>query len=201
MQKFNSAGVEIAYTDEGVGEPVLLIHGFAYNIRVNWSSTGWIKYLLEAGFRVIAFDHRGHGESDYPTDPALYSEGLTVGDMRSLALAQRYNAIIAWDSFFHLSHDDQRRMFPLFSAHAAPGAALMFTSGPEHGVAMGTLGGEPLYARGFAARHDRRGAGPGRPRHRGDGEHDRDRRQGPEDGFVHDASSGDRTGMLQGTKA
>ena len=41
--------------------------------------------------------------------------------------------------------DDQRRMFPVSRAHAAPRAALMFTSGPAHGVAMGTFEGEPLY--------------------------------------------------------
>jgi pimeloyl-ACP methyl ester carboxylesterase len=84
MQKFNSAGVEIAYTDEGVGEPVLLIHGFASNIRVNWSSTGWIKYLLEAGFRVIAFDHRGHGESEKLYDSSQYSASLMAGDAARL---------------------------------------------------------------------------------------------------------------------
>ena len=45
MQKFNSAGVEIAFSDEGSGQPILLIHGFASNTRVNWQSTGWIKTL------------------------------------------------------------------------------------------------------------------------------------------------------------
>jgi hypothetical protein len=65
--------------------------------------------------------------------------------MRVLSLGRRFDGILAWDSFFHLSHDDQRRMFPVFRAHAASGAALLFTSGPAHGVAMGTLGGEPLY--------------------------------------------------------
>jgi trans-aconitate methyltransferase len=68
-----------------------------------------------------------------------------VGDMRALALGRRFDGVLAWDSFFHLAHDDQRRMFPVFGAHAAPGAALMFTSGPAHGEAIGTLGGEPLY--------------------------------------------------------
>jgi hypothetical protein len=53
--------------------------------------------------------------------------------------------ILAWDSFFHLCHDDQRRMFPVFRAHAAPSASLMFTSGLAHGEAMGTFEGEPLY--------------------------------------------------------
>ncbi|MFC5420185.1 class I SAM-dependent DNA methyltransferase [Bosea eneae] len=68
-----------------------------------------------------------------------------VGDMRELALGRRFDGLIAWDSFFHLKPDDQRRMFPLFRAHAADGAALLFTSGPGHGEAIGTFEGEPLY--------------------------------------------------------
>jgi hypothetical protein len=62
-----------------------------------------------------------------------------------LALQRTFSGILAWDSFFHLCHDDQRRMFPVFRAHAAPNAALMFTSGPAHGEAIGSFGGEPLY--------------------------------------------------------
>lgn len=84
MQKFNSDGVEIAFIDEGGGEPVLLIHGFASNIRVNWVSTGWTKFLLEAGFRVIAFDHRGHGESEKLYDQARYSAPLMAADAARL---------------------------------------------------------------------------------------------------------------------
>ena len=68
-----------------------------------------------------------------------------VADMRSLSLGRVFDGLLAWDSFFHLCHDDQRRMFPIFRDHAAPHAALMFTSGPAHGVAMGTLEGEALY--------------------------------------------------------
>src|SRR5690349_9000226 len=68
-----------------------------------------------------------------------------VADMRSPPLVQTFDGILAWDSFFHLCHDDQRRMFPVFRAHAAPGAALLFTSGPAHGVAIGAIEGEPLY--------------------------------------------------------
>jgi 2-polyprenyl-3-methyl-5-hydroxy-6-metoxy-1,4-benzoquinol methylase len=66
-------------------------------------------------------------------------------DMRQLALGRSFDGLVAWDSFFHLDHDAQRAMFPRFAAHAAPGAALVFTSGPRHGVALGTYGGEVLY--------------------------------------------------------
>ena len=69
MTAFQSDGVEIDYLDTpaeegpGDGRPVLLIHGFASNVRVNWGDTGWIRHLARAGFRVIAMDCRGHGAS------------------------------------------------------------------------------------------------------------------------------------------
>jgi hypothetical protein len=68
-----------------------------------------------------------------------------VADMRSLSLGTRFAGIIAWDSFFHLSPDDQRTMFPIFRAHAKTDAPLLFTSGPRHGDAIGSFEGEPLY--------------------------------------------------------
>ena len=68
-----------------------------------------------------------------------------VADMRYLALRRRFQGLIAWDSFFHLTYNDQRRMFPIFAAHALPGAPLWFSSGPRHGEAIGNLHGEPLY--------------------------------------------------------
>lgn len=67
------------------------------------------------------------------------------GDMRQMALGRMFDGLVAWDSFFHLDHDAQRAMFPRFAAHAAPGAALVFTSGPAHGVAIGAYAGEPLF--------------------------------------------------------
>ncbi len=80
MQKFNSDGVEIAYVDDGQGEAVLLIHGFASNHRVNWVATGWQKTLLDAGYRVIMIDNRGHGESQKLYSPADYSAPLMAND-------------------------------------------------------------------------------------------------------------------------
>lgn len=66
-------------------------------------------------------------------------------DMRQLALERQFDGVLAWDSFFHLAFDDQRGMFRRFRQHAAPRAALMFTSGPHHGEAIGSYNGEPLY--------------------------------------------------------
>lgn len=67
------------------------------------------------------------------------------GDMRRLQLGRRFDGLIAWDSFFHLRHEEQRAMFPIFREHLAEAGALIFTSGPAHGTAMGSFGDEPLY--------------------------------------------------------
>lgn len=66
-------------------------------------------------------------------------------DMRTLDLGERFDGILAWDSFFHLSPDAQRAMFAIFAAHAAPNAALMFTSGPTVGEVWGHAAGAPVY--------------------------------------------------------
>jgi SAM-dependent methyltransferase len=75
----------------------------------------------------------------------LPDQAAEVADMRSLSLDRRFGGLIAWDSFFHLAHGQQRQMFPVFRDHARPGAPLLFTSGPAFGEAIGTLQGEPLY--------------------------------------------------------
>lgn len=84
MHSFQSDGVAISYLDRGSGEPILLIHGFASNVRVNWIDTGWVDTLLAAGRRVIALDNRGHGQSDKPHDPAVYGARTMAEDARRL---------------------------------------------------------------------------------------------------------------------
>jgi pimeloyl-ACP methyl ester carboxylesterase len=76
-QDFSSDGVDIAFIDvapEGsdLGEPILLIHGFASTHRINWVDPQWVATLTKSGRRVIAFDNRGHGKSEKPHDPAAY---------------------------------------------------------------------------------------------------------------------------------
>jgi pimeloyl-ACP methyl ester carboxylesterase len=84
MKTFNSDGVRIAYRDEGEGDPVLLIHGFASSVAVNWANTGWMETLKRAGFRVIAFDNRGHGQSEKLYDSAAYGVPLMAEDASRL---------------------------------------------------------------------------------------------------------------------
>jgi cyclopropane fatty-acyl-phospholipid synthase-like methyltransferase len=100
-------------------------------------------YLVKQGYSVIGVDS-SKAMIDLFRERLPDQEAL-VADMRMLSLKRVFPGILAWDSFFHLNHDDQRRMFPIFRAHAAPRAALMFTSGPAHGEAIGQLEGEPLY--------------------------------------------------------
>ncbi len=96
---------------------------------------------------------RGHaltGIDGSPAMLALFHRNLPntpahLMDMRHLALGRRFAGLLAWDSFFHLSPDDQRATIPRFAAHAAPGAPLMFTSGDTEGEAIGDLEGTPLY--------------------------------------------------------
>lgn len=84
MQTFSSDGVRLAYLDEGAGDPIVLIHGFASSVRHNWVEPGWVKLLTGRGYRVIAIDNRGHGASEKLYDPALYTAPLMAEDARRL---------------------------------------------------------------------------------------------------------------------
>jgi pimeloyl-ACP methyl ester carboxylesterase len=84
MPSFHNGPVEIAYLDEGEGEPILLIHGFASTKEVNWVQPGWVTTLTRAGRRVIALDNRGHGGSAKLYDPADYHTAKMADDARAL---------------------------------------------------------------------------------------------------------------------
>ena len=84
MQSFDSDGVKIAYVDQGGGEPILLIHGFASNIAANWRDAHWMRTLAEASRRVIAIDNRGHGQSEKLYDPSRYGAPSMAEDARRL---------------------------------------------------------------------------------------------------------------------
>jgi SAM-dependent methyltransferase len=101
------------------------------------------RHLTERGYKVTGVDSS-------PEMIAMFRANFPdrethVADMRLLDLNERFDGLLAWDSFFHLSYDDQRAMFPIFRNHANSGAPLMFTSGPSHREAIGILEGDPLF--------------------------------------------------------
>ncbi|ULT73753.1 class I SAM-dependent methyltransferase [Pseudomonas sp. BC42] len=101
------------------------------------------RYLVERGYAVTGVDSSAalldQCRQRFPEQQWINA------DMRGLALDQDFAGILAWNSLFHLSPDDQRAMFAVFERHAAPGCALMFTSGPAAGEAIGEFEGEALY--------------------------------------------------------
>ncbi len=78
--KLKRDGVEIHYETHGSGPAILLTHGYSSTARM-WD--GQIA-PLSRDHTLILWDMRGHGESDYPQDPALYSEEATVADMAAI---------------------------------------------------------------------------------------------------------------------
>ncbi|SKA11771.1 Pimeloyl-ACP methyl ester carboxylesterase [Enhydrobacter aerosaccus] len=120
MAKLDRDGVKIHYEIHGPprGPALLLSHGYSSTSRM-WD--GQVAALKDR-YRVIVWDMRGHGESDYPADQSLYSEALTVGDMLALLdLDGAQKAIVAGLSLggymslaFHASHPDRVRALMLF---------------------------------------------------------------------------------------
>jgi SAM-dependent methyltransferase len=101
------------------------------------------QFFIERGFEVVGVDS-SETLIDSCRDGFPYQQWI-VADMRTLSLGRRFQGLIAWDSFFHLSHDHQRKMFEVFREHAADGAALIFNTGTVHGEAIGSFEGERLY--------------------------------------------------------
>ena len=101
------------------------------------------RYVIEQGRRVTGVD--SSPEMIEMCRAHFPAQNWHVADMRGLSLGHVFDGIIAWDSFWHLCPDDQRRMFPIFREHAAPRSALMFTSGPSEVAAIGDYRGDPLY--------------------------------------------------------
>jgi pimeloyl-ACP methyl ester carboxylesterase len=84
MPAFYHGDVEIAFLDEGEGDPIVLVHGFASTKEANWVNPGWVTTLTHAGRRVIALDNRGHGQSGKLYEPADYHSAVMAADVVAL---------------------------------------------------------------------------------------------------------------------
>jgi pimeloyl-ACP methyl ester carboxylesterase len=88
MATFRSGGLTLAFDDIRPGGPesgtVLMVHGFATNRAENWRRLGWCAAFERKGYRAVALDLRGHGESDKPHDPAAYTREAMAGDILAL---------------------------------------------------------------------------------------------------------------------
>ncbi|WP_299293081.1 class I SAM-dependent methyltransferase [uncultured Tateyamaria sp.] len=101
------------------------------------------RWFIAEGFRVTGVDF---------VQPMLdlargrWPEGdWRLGDMRTLDLPDRFEGIVAWNSFFHLRPDEQRTCIAHMARHLVPGGSLLLTVGPKAGEVSGTVGGEPVY--------------------------------------------------------
>ncbi|HEX7920036.1 MAG TPA: alpha/beta fold hydrolase [Bradyrhizobium sp.] len=140
MPSFHHGDVEIAYIDEGAGEPIVLVHGFASSKNVNWIYPTWVSELVKAGRRVIALDNRGHGESAKLYDAAQYEIatmasdvialmdhlGIARADIMGYSLGSRMTAILARE------HPDRVRSAIL----GGIGIGLIEGGGPGEAVAL-----------------------------------------------------------------
>jgi len=84
MNKVQLSSAEIAYIDEGEGESIVMIHGFSSNAETNWFGPGWVKFMMDAGYRVIALDNRGHGASQKFYEEDAYRLELMADDVADL---------------------------------------------------------------------------------------------------------------------
>jgi pimeloyl-ACP methyl ester carboxylesterase len=117
MPRFRNGNVEIDYLDEGEGDPIVLVHGFASNKDVNWVQPGWVSTLKRANRRVIALDNRGHGQSTKLYDPADYHSAIMAEDVRALldhlsiarADVMGYSMGARITAFLALKHPDRMR--------------------------------------------------------------------------------------------
>jgi pimeloyl-ACP methyl ester carboxylesterase len=123
MPSFQNDAVEIAYLDEGEGEPIVLVHGFASTKNVNWVYPTWVSELKRGGRRVVALDNRGHGESAKLYDPGQYTIPIMAGDVIALmdhglfagiahdgaACIERAGAVALGDLWRHRHGHDRRR--------------------------------------------------------------------------------------------
>jgi SAM-dependent methyltransferase len=102
-----------------------------------------LEYLISQDVKVLGIDASAQmlaiARTNFPDVRFIQK------DMRKLDLDEKFDAVIAWHSFFHLPVADQPGMFSIFRHHLKPNGILLFTSGTERGEAWGMNGGENLF--------------------------------------------------------
>ncbi len=101
------------------------------------------RYFLEKKFNLTGIDTCS--EFIEMAKQRLPQGNFFVGDMRKLSLNKKFDLLIAWNSYFHLTCDEQRDMFRVFINHLNHNGILLFTSGPEEGEVWSDNGGEMIY--------------------------------------------------------
>ncbi|NTT84849.1 class I SAM-dependent methyltransferase [Tabrizicola fusiformis] len=99
--------------------------------------------LLARGFAVTGLDF---SEAMLAIARATLPAGDWIaGDMRDLPVDGPFEAVIAWDSFFHLTGEEQRALIPRIAACLSPGGWFLFTAGPAEGEVWGAVSGGPVW--------------------------------------------------------
>ncbi|AKH99311.1 Methyltransferase domain [Hoeflea sp. IMCC20628] len=100
-------------------------------------------YFRSLGYRVTGVDA---AQAMIDLAREKYPDGdWRISDMRHLRLGQTFNGVIGWDSFFHLTQDEQRTTLVRLAEHLGSGGALMLTVGPEAGEVAGHVGDDLVY--------------------------------------------------------
>lgn len=119
-----SDGVTIRYDDEGEGRPVVFASGFqGQGAHFVWQRDG----LVEAGYRVVRYDHRCHGRSDFPQHGQRMSRlGLDLGellsalDLRDVVLVGHSMGVSASLAYFSVAADAWDRVSAFVAVDQSP---------------------------------------------------------------------------------
>lgn len=101
------------------------------------------KYFIDNGYQLTSID--GSHKLITLAKNRFPQAKFIVKDMREIFLNKKFDLLIAWNSFFHLPQDNQRKMFQIFENHILPSGILLFTSGTSNGEVLSNNGGENLY--------------------------------------------------------